>query len=292
MELKELIAFKTILEEGTFSKAAETLHYAQSTVTMQIQRLEKEIGFPLFDRAADMQLTDAGILFSQEIDNLLNHWYEVINYSKALEKDEIGTITIGAIEGLVVPNLPNVLAQFRRVKPNIKCHVKISNTEDLIGLLEEKKIDFFLGGKPQKSTLTFSELGARQISFIVSKKYRNAFPDVLSLENLYDFPLFIAESSCISYQKVASLLAVFPAPPSYFSISQVSSIPHFLHDMPSIGVVFSNMKLSSDVVEVPCEAKDAFIPIGLTQRKTDTQYLATTKQLLIQMVEKQFRLEK
>ena len=156
-------------------------------------------------------------------------------------------------------------------------------------MLEEKKIDFFLGGKPQnKSTLLFSELGNRQISFIVSKKYRNAFPDVLSLENLYDFPLFIAESSCISYQKVASLLAVFPEPPSYCSISQVSSIPHFLHDMPSIGVVFSNMKLSPDVVEIACEAKDAFIPIGLTQRKTDTQYLATTKQLLIEMIKKQF----
>ena len=98
MELKELIAFKTILEEGTFSKAAETLHYAQSTVTMQIQRLEKEIGFPLFDRTADMRLTDAGILFSQEIDNLLTHWYEVINYSKALEKMKLGRLQSGQLK--------------------------------------------------------------------------------------------------------------------------------------------------------------------------------------------------
>lgn len=48
MDLKELITFQTILRQGTFSKAAESLHYAQSTITNQIQRLEKELGISLF----------------------------------------------------------------------------------------------------------------------------------------------------------------------------------------------------------------------------------------------------
>lgn len=51
MDLKELMAFKTILQEGTFSRAAEKLNYAQSTITNQIQRLEKNWAYNSFTEA-------------------------------------------------------------------------------------------------------------------------------------------------------------------------------------------------------------------------------------------------
>ncbi len=47
MEIKELITFKKIIEEGTFSQAAKQLNYAQSTVTAHIKKLENEIGFSI-----------------------------------------------------------------------------------------------------------------------------------------------------------------------------------------------------------------------------------------------------
>ncbi|TBX82541.1 LysR family transcriptional regulator, partial [Bacillus thuringiensis] len=49
MEMKELLTFKKIIEEGTFSQAAKQLNYAQSTVTTHIKKLENEIGFLLFE---------------------------------------------------------------------------------------------------------------------------------------------------------------------------------------------------------------------------------------------------
>ena len=50
MELRQLITFTKITELMSFSKAAEALGYSQSTVTMQIQHLEDELGVILFDR--------------------------------------------------------------------------------------------------------------------------------------------------------------------------------------------------------------------------------------------------
>ena len=50
MEVRNLITFLKIIETGSFSKAAEQLTYSQSTVTVQIQQLEEEIGVQLFDR--------------------------------------------------------------------------------------------------------------------------------------------------------------------------------------------------------------------------------------------------
>ncbi|WP_347836300.1 LysR family transcriptional regulator [Gracilibacillus sp. JCM 18860] len=50
MELRHLITFRTIIDVGGFKKAAEQLGYAQSSITAHIKELEKELGYPLFDR--------------------------------------------------------------------------------------------------------------------------------------------------------------------------------------------------------------------------------------------------
>ena len=49
MELRNVKTFIKIAEIGNFSKAATELGYAQSTVTMQIQTLERELGVSLFE---------------------------------------------------------------------------------------------------------------------------------------------------------------------------------------------------------------------------------------------------
>ena len=48
MDLKYLCTFRTIVEEGSFSKAAEKLNYTQSTITFQINQLEQELSVSLF----------------------------------------------------------------------------------------------------------------------------------------------------------------------------------------------------------------------------------------------------
>ena len=52
MELRNLITFLKVAETGSFSKAAESLRYSQSTVTVQIQQLEEELHVRLFDRCS------------------------------------------------------------------------------------------------------------------------------------------------------------------------------------------------------------------------------------------------
>ena len=61
MDLRHLHTFKVIAEEGSFVQAAEKLQYAQSTITLQIQQLEEELGVELFDRKLrKICLTPAG----------------------------------------------------------------------------------------------------------------------------------------------------------------------------------------------------------------------------------------
>ncbi len=50
MDLRRFITFKTVVEEGSFLRAAQKLCCTQSTVTFHIQQLEQELAIPLFER--------------------------------------------------------------------------------------------------------------------------------------------------------------------------------------------------------------------------------------------------
>ena len=61
MDLFQLETFLTVVREGSFSKAAKALYRTQPAVSQIIQRLEEEVGQPLFDRSSRRGgLTDAG----------------------------------------------------------------------------------------------------------------------------------------------------------------------------------------------------------------------------------------
>ena len=72
MEIKQMIYFKTIVEEGTISKAAQVLHMAQPPLSMQLKQLEEELGVQLMKRGhRKVELTPAGRLFTNEVFKLL-----------------------------------------------------------------------------------------------------------------------------------------------------------------------------------------------------------------------------
>ena len=87
--IKELQSFKTIVEEGTFTRAAAKLNYAQSTVTNHIKKLEDELEVALFLEGKSNVLTLEGELLKQEVPELIAHWERVkeqlINASHTVE---------------------------------------------------------------------------------------------------------------------------------------------------------------------------------------------------------------
>lgn len=59
MDLKTLKTFQMIVKYGSFIRTAQEMNYAQSTVTMQIQKLESELGVQLIERGKEIGLTEA-----------------------------------------------------------------------------------------------------------------------------------------------------------------------------------------------------------------------------------------
>lgn len=141
MEFRQLQAFLTIAKTANFSRAAEMLGYAQSSITTQIQLLEQELNTKLFDRLGNrVVLTDQGqcfLIYVSQILALASEAKEAVSNSTTFK----GTVTIGAPESLCATRLPAVLKEYGRRYPNVKIVLKIGAYNDFLVWLRNNSID-------------------------------------------------------------------------------------------------------------------------------------------------------
>ena len=117
MDIQYFLTFREVARWQNFTKAAEKLGYAQSSITMQIQRLEQEYNTVIFERyGRKMRLTQSG----QELLKYANHIVSIYQESKeVIALQERGNISISTIETLAAFFLPRYLQEFRQAFSNI-----------------------------------------------------------------------------------------------------------------------------------------------------------------------------
>ncbi|NIK69512.1 LysR family transcriptional regulator [Paenibacillus sp. BK720] len=286
MDLKELTAFQTILQEGSFAKAAAKLNYAQSTITNQIQRLEKELGFQLFDRGWEAELTPAGQIYAAEVDRLIQHWHYVSDQAKAILREETGTLRIGMLEMLARQIMPEALSRFREEKPHIACQFVIGNTDLAASELRRKQLDLAICGEPPELTgLRFEPLHEEKIVFAAAKDHPLHLhgEGKLPFQELLPFPMVVGGPTCLYYLHLSRQLARFDSMPLLHSVSQISAIPGFAARPPFIGVVLASTPLSDQVKPLAVDWEEPTIPVGLLDRR-DTVYPSAARERLIGII--------
>lgn len=119
MELRQLHTFRTVAKSLSFTRAAETLSYAQSSVSAQIQELEEELNVVLFERLGrKIMLTEGGQRLLQYADKILGLVEEARN-AVTVGEEPVGLLTITAPESVCTYRLPLVLDRLRRQCPRL-----------------------------------------------------------------------------------------------------------------------------------------------------------------------------
>ena len=124
LDLRQLRAFSTVVREGSFTRAAGVLHYAQSSVTAQVQALEQQLGVPLLDRLPGrIELTAAGESLLGYSDRILALAEEACD-SVQTSREPAGTLTLSASESVLTYRLPELLRVFqdRHTRVTIELH--------------------------------------------------------------------------------------------------------------------------------------------------------------------------
>ena len=134
VSIKQLKAFVAVVEEKSFSLAAERLNATQSGMSMLVQNLEISIGKQLINRSpGKMVLTDSGLTFYDYSIDILKLMEKALIEVKSNTKELTGSFNCGLMPTVTRSALPNTLTEF--LTDNPKVDIKI--TEAYSGVLEE-----------------------------------------------------------------------------------------------------------------------------------------------------------
>jgi DNA-binding transcriptional LysR family regulator len=145
MEMAQLEYFSQVVQEKSFSKAADRVFRTQPAVSIAIRRLEDEIGLPLLDRTQKNPVpTDAGKIvydYAQRILALRDQVGQAIAEMQSLKK---GRVRVGANESTSLYLLPDLILQFREKHPQVKVEIFRQVSHRLPREVLERNIDFAL----------------------------------------------------------------------------------------------------------------------------------------------------
>lgn len=143
MELRHLRYFVALAQELHFARAAEKLNIAPSTLTVQIQEIERRLGAQLLARnKRTVRLTPAGEVFLQEARTVLAQFERAENAGRRAGRGEIGRVEIGYVGSAAYAGvLQQQIQRFSHQWPGVHLHAVELPMEDLPAMIEDGRID-------------------------------------------------------------------------------------------------------------------------------------------------------
>ncbi len=143
LDLDLLRAFVLVAETGSFTRAGVRLGRSQPAISLQIRRLEDQLGVELFSRGArNVALTGEGQALLRPANALLRLNDEIV--AGLNEGDMEGEVRFGAPEDIATTFLPRILGDFARGHPKISLAVTCDFTANLLDQLSKGSLDLAL----------------------------------------------------------------------------------------------------------------------------------------------------
>ncbi len=209
MDFKNIQTFLRVAELESFTQAAKAMSYVQSAVTMQIQQMERELGFPLFDRIGKhISLTPMGkefLIYANEVSHIIQRIQML-----GTEPEKIrGFLRVGLLESLLFSTMIDVLPAYRKKYTNIDIQLKMGQASELLALLKQNQLDmiYISGRRNSNPDLCCCYERKEHLIFVASPAHPLAQKHRVSLEELFAYPFIVTEHSGICYGRLCELAA-------------------------------------------------------------------------------------
>lgn len=199
MDLDQLRYFLRIAERQSFTRAAEDLGISQPALSRSIQRLEDELGQPVFERRTrSVALTDAGTLLQARAQQVLG----ILEDTKAEITDDgqSGRLRVGAIPTIAPYFLPEVLHQFAKEFPRATLLVQENTTDKLLKSCTQGEIDLAILALPIPAKyLEVEELFKEELLLVLPPDHPLAEKEQIRLTDVEPYPfVLLDEAHCLS----------------------------------------------------------------------------------------------
>ena len=149
MDIRQLLYFTTIAEEGSISAAAKKLHLSQPPLSYQMKLLEEELHLPLIERSArGIALTEAGRVLYKRAQGILELSELTRKEMLAMASGFTGTLHIGTVSSSGASLLGWRIPAFHQKYPQIGFAIHEGNTFELMEMLESGLIELAIVRTP------------------------------------------------------------------------------------------------------------------------------------------------
>jgi DNA-binding transcriptional LysR family regulator len=171
MDLDDIKVFREVVLHGSMTQAAETLGYAQSSVTARIRKLEANLKVNLFYRnAKGVQLTPSGQIFLEyglKFTQLMEELHRLLSPSEVPN----GLLRIGSMETTAAIRLPSLLKKYHSLYDKVELSLQTGSTEYLINQILNYELDLaFVAAPVNHSEISEIESFREEMVLVAEKK--------------------------------------------------------------------------------------------------------------------------
>lgn len=142
LNLRQVEAFKAVIENGTVSRAAEVLNISQPAVSKLIAHLEEDTGLELFDRLKGrLAPTERGMRLYEEIDRIFAGVRQVESAVGAIHREQQGRLLVGVMPALSGAFIQQATMSFLNSHPNVFCSIQTRSSQWIADWLVTRKLD-------------------------------------------------------------------------------------------------------------------------------------------------------
>lgn len=268
MTLRDLEYFIALAETRHFGQAAERCHVTQPTLSMQIAKLEQELGTPLFERGKRrVGLTAAGRQILARAGSVLDGVQEIRELARGATADLTGPFYLGVIPTVGPYLLPHLLPELKAIYPNVKLYLREDFTRNLVDQLQQSTLDAAILSPPLDAPdLEHTVFFREELVAGLPLEHPLARRKSVSVEELARDPiLLLEEGNCMRDQVLDVCRGSRPADPEGYRASSIES----LRQMVSAGMGCTFLPRLSTIGPFAVASPIAIRPIRPTAPRRD-----------------------
>ena len=192
---RRLQVFHTVARLLSFTKAAESLHMTQPAVTFQVRQLEEYFNTRLFDRTHNrISLTEAGQRVYEFADRIFDLYAQMEDAVRDMTGEIRGVLIIGASTTIAEYMLPSLLGDFKKKYPDVNVHLRVSNSDGIVSMVENNDIDLGVVESPvMNKNLVVEECRKDRLVAIVAPQHPLAAKQQIKIPELLEYAYIARE---------------------------------------------------------------------------------------------------
>lgn len=224
LNLRQIEAFKALIESGTTGRAALLLNISQPAVSKLISHLEFDTGLKLFERLKNRLVpTDHALRLYEEIERVFAGVRQVESVVDAIRREEQGRLSIGVMPALSGSFIQRATMSFLKDRPTVFCSVQSLGSPIILDWLIARKLDVGLV-EPGFGTpfITFEPLMEHSMVCIMPPDHPLTAKSVIEPQDLDRIPFVASNSDSYIGRRIENVFEAYSVKPQIVLVANLA----------------------------------------------------------------------